>query len=424
MGQCQARKPFFLLCFFSVFSLAIPLKAGQTREVKILDRPYRTLTVLPFSNRTPNKNYSFLSKDLAVFFRSELKALGSVLVRTQEIERPLDLDPNITYKFTYPQDWNRILVVSENDTNRESGVMEESDYVVRGDFKAASKLKDEETWIFRIVLSNTVSRKVRLAYEERVPYKRALDHHFAMTEKLKRELNGGNGILLKIRSGEDQSEVLINGVFKGFAEMDLFLSHATNRVVVQKNGYRTFSRTYRMSDSNGKSLELDVKLERDSNPRMFNFFTFPSGQKVYLNEQFVGISPVKDYETALSQGVVYVESSNYRSYYAHSDLSKSLFPVMLKKEGKTNRFFSNRNLAWASFWTGCAVLGAGVYYQMESGYHSRLSALRAPWDTRRWEDYERSENSAARASWFFLSSVPFYALTIHFTIRLSDEKDW
>ncbi len=385
--------------------------------------------VLPFVNHTRNKDYDFLSKDLAVFVLSELNALGTVVVFSNEMETPSNLDPTRKYFFICQEDFRRELVVSsmEERTNVIQAKLDQSDYVVKGRFDPSPIKGDDETWVFGIILSNTVSHSVRCSYKERFPYKRILDYQSELTEKLKRSLNGGQGFVLEVTSSEERTEVYLGDQYMGYAPVKIFLPFMTNSISLKKEGYASTKHVYVLEQGKYQSLSLDVVMEKDFSSRTFSLMTHPSGQRVYLNERYIGLSPVRNFSTYFSQAILYVSSSNhnYNHEYVKADFNRnSIYHISMRQEKKEKSFLSNRRLAWGSFWLGSAVLAGSIYYFMDAAYYSKLSALRQASDPR-WEaDRIRGQESFSTGFFIALSSIPCYAGTLFFTIRMSDEKDW
>jgi len=405
-----------------ILILCGPLPAGRkapaadVRECAVVDKPYRTIAVLPLQNRSGRKEFDYLSSSLSLFLSEDLKNQRTVTIETAEIERPVLTNRRVLIRTSDLSNLRRRLVVVRLSSN--SAASTNVDYLLKGSFGP----RTNDLWWFRLDL---VSRKlgVVLSYTQAADQRSVLDDIPFLTERLKsylitRRPRSSAGRLILFQSADDFTAVrTIDGPdetrFLGYAPLYFFLE-GDRIFTFELDGFRTLATNIRTSDGlSTYSISLRQALDRHK----LTVRTLPPGASVYLDEVFLGDSPVEREILAVDRAVLSVVVSNRAVLVRRISVDRDRrFSFDLTTRNRPNRgLFSNRNLAWISLFTGAAVVGYGVWNQIRADTQDQLSpGLRT------------ASPGALRsiASWAFVGSVPIFGLTVLFSARYSDEKDW
>ena len=404
------------------------ISTGYTRTKKdtsitVVDRPYRTLVVMPLKNLSGNKDYDFLEKDLRIFIASEMKIFGTVIIRTDDISKPTNLPPGVSRKLVFNPDLKRRLILPDINTftNSNNPILEDSDYVISGSFSGAHKKKEDLDWIFTIELSNTRSLKKEHVSKISLPYRHVLEYSAELTQPLKKYLNRGAGGNIRIISSNERTEVYSGNNYIGYAPVSYFLRDPTNILVFKKEACTTVTNIVMRSEVSTQMPQINVVLKKITTSHLISITSSPKGCRAYLNEKFMGITPLAGFPAEGSDAILFVTRSNYRSAFMKADLGQNRdFHFALKSEDSFRHpRFSNKSMAWNSFFVGTAFLCGSLYYFWQSEYYNKLYALNPSQSS-----IDKYNRNSTIGSIILLSAIPFFGATFYFTVRASDEKDW
>lgn len=390
----------FLLLFFAVNSFSEEIEW----TVQITDRPYRILEVRPFINANSPDPFYYLSSSFQVFSLAELGRLRFCTVRTSSIQGPTNLPPDhfpVLEKSTNPL--RSLVCVSE-------AVARSPDFVLYGTYTAYESGKGS----LNVVLSNVLERRIEKKYVRSFDPFLVLDEMPSVLQPVAESLTGQKGKILLLDSQEKLVEVVQDKEFLGFTPLSLFVRESGVDLEFRKKGFRSI-RTRLNSDLPGNEWVLPPLDPLKTIP--FTVRTFPPRAGIYLDEIYLGRSPLKKVSVFPGDYILHISKSNYRSVTRKISLpAASPLSVHMPSPQRTTGFFTPERLAWTSFSLGICFLGYSLYHSMQAEYLNRKNTDQV---------YDRKiDLHQTKASWGIGFTVPCLVLTLSFNFRHSNSRDW
>ena len=115
---------------------------------------------------------------------------------------------------------------------------------------------------------------------------------------------------LTIKSDPSGAKVYINGNYKGKTPLTLELEPRTYDVKLTKQDYEEYTTTVTLSPGEEKTISATLTPE-------FGFLTVtsePSGAKVYVDDNYIGETPINQYKLSTGEHKVKVEKSGYATF--------------------------------------------------------------------------------------------------------------
>jgi len=441
-----------------------PPEVPDIRDCLVVDKPYRSIAVLPAFNKSKLKEFDFMSSALSLFIADDLKNMDTVTISTLEIERPMLTNRRSCLSPSDRSNLRRRLVVVAPASNFALLTPQgptNVDYLVKETYGR----RTNDIWWFRIDL---VSQRMGplLSYTQTADLRTVLDRVPFLTERLKRFLLAGHagygstgrdtsdagrkpdpvsGRMIQLLCDQELTSVKainrddpwtadasgsghdgsgyggaangrpgVTARFLGYAPVHYFLTTDGQVFSFEKEGYRTVFTNIGFSSA---ASTYEISLREAVDRYRLKVRTVPPGAAVYLNEVFLGLSPVDKVLLPANAAVLSVAVSNRPVFLRRISLDRDrAFSFNMADRARPDKgLFSYRNLTWASFIAGVAVIGYGVWNLAEAERQRRISVAHRTGDPAVLEN---------RGYWIFAGSIPFFSLTVWFGVKHSDSKDW
>lgn len=401
--------------FFFLFSFLVLSQIIQAHSIEIKDKTYRTIMCLPFRNQTKNEAFNYLGDSLQTLILDDLKSLKYIYLSTKDI-----LKPKINTNYTYSSNFRRKLVVIESLTNTKKVrnlstfcSNHEIDYIIKGYYSVQNK----NMWRFHLELYNAVQKQIIYETNFIKTQKKILASIPQFTMGLKKILNKKQGRNVTIKIKQSFTMVFQNADFVGYTPITIFLTQKTNHLSFQKKNYITKQTNLILSDT--LPPEFFITLNTNRPEKKISIKTKPNNAKIYIDENFVGFSPVSYYPQEKSF-LLTVSKSNYKNIIRKITLTKNKnFFLTLKSTNQTKPFLSNTKWSWIMFSLATACLGYSIYNGMQYEYYHRLYNLNfIP------QNEILANTYYDRFGFGLLGSMPFFGGVLYFNIKSNNEKDW
>jgi len=330
------------------------------------------------------------------------------------------MKPQINTNYTYSSNLQRKLVVINSfKTSKKIKNLStfcsnhEIDYIIKGHYS----IQNKDMWLFHLELYNALQKKIVYKKNFIKSQKKILDSIPQFTMGLKQFFNKNQGRNLTITTRQSFTKVFQNTEFLGYTPITCFLTDKTNFLSFQKFGYITKQTNLILSDKLPSKIFVSLNTNQP-NKKIF-VKTKPNNAKIYINENFVGFSPVSYYPQKKSF-LLTVSKSNYKNIIRKINLAKdkNLF-FTLKSTNQTTPFLSNTKWSWIMFSLATACLGYSIYNGMQYEYYHRLYNLNfSP------QNEILANSYYDRFAFGFLGSMPFFGGVLYFNIKANNEKDW
>jgi len=330
------------------------------------------------------------------------------------------MKPQINTNYTYSSNLQRKLVVINSfKTSKKIKNLstfcsnQEIDYTITGYYSVQNK----DIWLFHLELYNATQKKIVYKKNFVKSQKEILDSIPQLTMGLKQFLNKKQGRNVTIKIKQSFTMVFQNTDFLGYAPITFFLTSKTNFLSFQKFGYMTKQTNLILSEK--LPSQIFISLNTNQSDKKISIKTKPNNAKIYINENFVGFSPVSYYPKKKSF-LLTVSKSNYKNIIHKINLTKdkNLF-LTLKSTNQTKPFLSNTKWSWIMFSLATACLGYSIYNGMQYEYYHRLYNLNF-----KPQNEILANSYYDRFAFGFLGSMPFFGGVLYFNIKSNNEKDW
>jgi len=133
--------------------------------------------------------------------------------------------------------------------------------------------------------------------------------------------------VLTLNINEPNSTVTIDGAQKRPTEPQI-LTYGKYDIMVKKDGFKTYESTL---DMNEPDITLDITLEKEIKLIDITVITTPSGADVYIDNAYIGISPVT---TAVEEGIrtIMVKKAGYIDVNLQTDNYHTEYQIGLREE--------------------------------------------------------------------------------------------
>jgi hypothetical protein len=411
------------LCLFTalIFLSGSFTFAAQSNTIGIQDRDYRILTVLPIENRTANRDFNYLTMSLKVMITSDLKDLRKITIDPADIPVPhLKVKPGT--RFTNSTNMTRRIAVLENysltNLHQSASLSNtanalQADYLVFGHYQPFKN----DTWLFHLGLYSQARNLTIYTMSLTNNSKTILENIPQLTSGLLEKLTGEKIKNVIIQSSPTNAEVRRNDSFLGYTPLLVHFWPDAGPLTIAKEGYGTIE-TDITPDKDLAFMKFDLIEKPPSH--YLNIFSEPAGAKVYIEEKYAGLTPLRHFPVDEGQAVIFLAKSNYRNLYRKTDLGLSdVLNFHLMKNPKPNPLFTNKNAAWIFGIAGLVAAGFAIYNDAMAQEDARAYSL-----SRAQTYADQFAIHQARASDAVYAAIPMVSLTILFTIRYNNEKDW
>ena len=385
------------LVSLSILFLVYNIFAKKNDDKKIFvveDRPYRTIGVSAFTNKTGFKDFDFLAPALEKRIASFLKGIDYVPVNREDFV-PLELSGR-NIKVVPSTNIRPLVVVLSSNHNIKF------DWTVSGCY--ALQDKNSPLWNFTVYL--TSSKGLELSFTEKIDHRKVLENVHQLVLPVRRYFSGDSVKPVFLKTDPPFYEIKREDEFLGYSPLVVFLEEKPKLFKVVKDGNVLFE-TNLSSKITSSTLTFNI-----TNPLDFKvkIKTIPSGAKISIDESFIGFSPLTN---RMKEGLHliqmeregYIPKTTFVEVFNSKTFSFKLMPVKTSKP-------SFNDIFKVSLVTGVAATLCGVGCYVISEEYIRQNSLK---DAQKFDT----------AGDFCIGiSVPFFVLSVWSYVRDNEQKDW
>lgn len=366
---------FFTFALFSPSLFAVPKK-------KIL---HKQENMLVQENRLTYPQ-AILFHILPVEFqgRSEKKYLTTVLESL--FSDQLTIQRNVYLTDVSPSQ----IVYKQQDSYSQEDEYRPHDFLKSGLFslkitRGKPEQKSNEDFFLIIALDETSEKKFKLKilltrlnnslykHEAFLQENNMLAQVISISEEIRGILAGKQKGRLKINSFPEQASVYIDGFYFGKTPFQLNnIAEGNYRVVLRKQKYAPVEDNIHITVQQVATLTVDLK--EASGPGQISVLGTPKQVKIYLNQEFMGLSPLLLQNVPLGFHRITLQKEGYQDYYNDFKITENnnafkINPILLETNAKTidYRILAKRNLngSKALFILSAAFAVSGVAMLIE-----------------------------------------------------------
>ncbi len=141
-------------------------------------------------------------------------------------------------------------------------------------------------------------------------------------------LRGGGGRRLQVRTDPPGAEVLVDGAPVGHTPFEGSVKGQARTLQIRLAGHKGFEGALP-----APGTPLDLHLEPEGT--LMSVLSSPEGAKVYVDREYVGDTPLRDYRLVKSKAILQLEKEGFVSFIGSLEKGKDLGTITLKPQAAT-----------------------------------------------------------------------------------------
>ncbi|MCX8059080.1 MAG: hypothetical protein N3A58_06665 [Spirochaetes bacterium] len=337
--------------------------------------------------------------DKDFLFKGEFEKLFAVyianLIEKLDFNKKSDIElfENINIDFIEDIDFNfKLKYLDEKEINKNKDIVRflridiEYDIVNKSQIENLNKIYKNIVYAESIINEKGLLLKIRLnylnkEYEKELIYLLPFDHI-----KIYNDINNFiNYYLIKDITGIKYYKFFIKSKEDYFIKANDLILGKTNNLYYLKEGKYTLEVFNEGYESLIDNIDLnfdyikEVELKKRDKKSRITIYVYPESSDVFINNNYIGKSPIIDYETY--EGIIYlhISSSNfehYQSTFVIKSEEKKILKIFLKPKNYTTYFINYSNLYYQKAInyfkiTGIYFLVSLISFSIANNYYDR-----------------------------------------------------